>query len=90
MKKSKIEVIGGKHFDIYYDRGIRTLSMDFAVNDIGSPLVIVSDWTGKKAKELFTLHLDEALELKSTIDSMVLEWINYLNEKGGRNEKERL
>lgn len=49
------------------------------VKDYGTPLLVI--YTGKKkstTKKILTLHIKEAIELKSIIDKLVLD---YLEEK---------
>jgi len=70
--------IEGIEQEIYYDKKIKKLNIELA-DDKGRPLILFQDWTKKsKCKTLITLHIKEAIELKSIIDKLV---VGYLEDK---------
>ena len=71
MSNKKDENICGVTQKILYDKKVKKLNLELAIDKIGSPVIIFEDWTNpKKIKELFRLHLHEAIDLKSVIDTL--------------------
>lgn len=71
--------ICGETTDIIYDEHISKLNLELALDPIGTPVILFEDWT-KKGKELFTLHIKEAIELKGMIDNLVVDYFMYLKD----------
>lgn len=49
-----------------------TLNLELAVRSEGAPIIVFQDWDGEESKDLFALHLHDAIKLKSIIDSLIL------------------
>ncbi len=81
----KAKEICGTEKVINYDKKIKKLNLMLAKDEFGCPIIIFQDWTGVDSKDLFRLHIKEAIELKSDIDMLV---INYLEDKD-KNFKEK-
>jgi hypothetical protein len=88
MKKSKKDKnlsysgICGQTKDLLYDKKISRLNIQLGEDQIGAPILVFEDWTQKdKAKELFRMHIKEAMELKSIIDQLIFDYTDYQNEE---------
>jgi|GEM_PF-3427912 len=72
--------ICGEVTDIFYDKDVRKLNLELVKDKIGTPMIIFQNWTGRKCTNLLTLHIKEAIELKSIIDKLVLDYTEHLIE----------
>ena len=76
--KKEIEICG-EYKELFFDKNLRILNLELAKDSIGSPIIIFQDWTKKnKSKDLFRVHIQEAIEIKAMIDKLI---VNYLEEK---------
>jgi hypothetical protein len=74
---SKIEEISGEYMDCHYSK-VHRLNIELAVDEIGTPILIFEDATKQgKERELFRLHIKEAINLKSIIDNSIIDWNWY-------------
>ena len=79
MKKTK-KVVGVHHrifsgnlIDLMYDANVSKL--DVSVREIaGVPCIVFEDASHEESRDLFVMHIKEAIELKSVIDTLVLDW----------------
>jgi hypothetical protein len=69
-----MEEISGNSKEILYDKNVQVLNLELCKDKIGTPIIKLQDWSGEDSKDLLTLHINEAIELKSMIDVLVLEW----------------
>lgn len=69
----KYKLICGHTKEINYDDKIKKINLELAYDNIGTPIIIFGDWTNK-GKDLFTLHIKEAVELKSIIDNLIIDY----------------
>jgi len=75
MVKNKKTEICGEVKEIHYDDVIKKLNLELAFDSIGSPIIVFQDWTKyNDSKDLFRLHIKEAVELKSMIDNLIIDW----------------
>ena len=95
MKIKKIDYECGCMDTICYDSRYTQIDVLFGMDKIKTPLITIvgEKITGKKGKErikstnLLTLHIKEAIELKSVIDRLVVDYLEGLNEaKDDNNE----
>jgi poly(3-hydroxyalkanoate) synthetase len=67
------------------DKRIKELNLELAKDSVGTPLIIIQDWTNEK--DIVRLHIKEAIELKSMIDRLVLDWLEWKQfDKGDDDE----
>ena len=66
--------ICGEIKDLWFSKDNTKLNLQLVVDDTGCPIIIVEEWTPKidpendyDSKELFRMHLKEAIELKSIL-----------------------
>ena len=67
-------VIGGYEREILYDKKNDNLDIELAYDKIDCPVLIFNVGKGDKAKEVFRLHIKEAIELKAIIDCLVADF----------------
>lgn len=72
--------ICGSVQEIMYDPKIDKLNLELVIAN-GIPLIVFEDWTEDETRNLFRLHIKEAIELKSVIDQLV---VDYLEEKANK------
>lgn len=65
----------GEEKEIFYDTKVKKLNLELCIDKLGTPIIRFQDWTGKKNKSLFQLHLKEAIELKSIIDNLFFDYV---------------
>jgi len=75
-----MEEKNGEVKEIRYDKKIGKLNLMLA-EDNGIPLIIFQDWTGDESKDLFKLHIKEAVELKSIIDNLIISYHELCREE---------
>jgi hypothetical protein len=75
----KEESICGEVIDINYDKEIKQLNLELIKDENGTPIIKFQDWTGD-GKDLFSVHIKEAIRLKSVIDSLVVEYLENMKE----------
>ena len=69
--KEQLKELCGETKELMYDKKIKLLNLELAIDEIGSPIIIFQDWTEKeKSKDLFRLHIKEAIELKAIIENL--------------------
>ena len=79
--KKEIEICG-EYKELFYDKKVKILNLELAKDSIGSPIIIFQDWTKKnKSKELFRVHIKEAIEIKAIIDNLIIDYYEELLEK---------
>ena len=77
-----MEEICGEEIQIHYDKKVKKLNLEFAKDNIGSPVILLQDWTVKgTSKHLLTLHIKEAIQLKAVIDSIVVDYFEHQLDK---------
>jgi len=72
-------VSSGIQKDIFYDRKVSKLNLQLGTNTRGDPVIIFQDWNGE-GEDLLTLHIKEAIELKSMIDVLMIDYLDDLKE----------
>lgn len=83
MKRSKQEPTAGEWIEISYDRDVKDLNFQLVRitppkrnkligDDDAYYCIRIEDWTGE-GKPLVTLHIKEALAIKSIIDNLVYD-----------------
>lgn len=85
--------ICGETKQILYDKNIKEIEFELFTDDNDIPLIAVNNNVGT----FFTLHIKEAIELKSIIDNLIIDYNQKLiddlktelNERGLHNEKVR-
>jgi len=81
-KPLKISAICGEVKQLCYDKKVDKLNLELAIDGIGCPVIIFEDWTKKnKSKELFRLHIKEAIELKAVIDNLIFDYVTLEKEE---------
>ena len=71
----QIEEICGEVVEVMCDEKLKKLNLELGVSAIGTPVIIFQDWTEEeKSKDFFTLHIKEAIALKSVIDNLIVDW----------------
>jgi len=75
----KITEICGEVLNINYDDKIKIINAELAQDSIGTNLIILQDWT-KKSKNIITLHIKEAIELKGVIDRLIYDSFDLKGE----------
>lgn len=81
--KTRIVEISGEAIDIHYDKKINKLNIELAMSSLGGPIIIFQDYSNVgKSRDILTLHLKEAIALKSIIDNLVVDFITDF-PKGG-------
>ena len=70
----KTTLVSGEYKELFSSGKVKTISLD--LHDIcGVPILKFLDCTNKnKSKELFSLHITEAIELKAMIDKAILNF----------------
>ena len=78
--KKEIEICG-EYKELVYDKKVKILNLELAKDSISSPIIIFQDWTKKnKSKELFRVHIKEAVEIKAMIDNLIIDYYEELLE----------
>jgi uncharacterized protein (DUF2249 family) len=78
--QEKVIRLCGQVKELLYDHKVKNLNLQLVKDNTGSPIIIFEDWTNKEdGKELFRLHIKEAIELKSMIDNLIID--HNSNEK---------
>lgn len=73
MKEEKKDICG-EVIDLFQDKKINKLNFELAVLNNGTPVIILQDWTKEnKSRDLVTLHLKEAVQLKAVIENLLLD-----------------
>lgn len=66
----------GETKDLMYDDKVKKLNLELATDKNGSPVIIFQDWTDEEnSKELFRIHIKEAMEIKSIMDNLVIDYV---------------
>ena len=78
--KEKIKRISGEVKDILYDKKITKLNLQLAKDELGTTIIVFENWTINKSKELFRLHIKEAIKLKAMIDNAIVDYFIYEKE----------
>ena len=79
--KKEIEICG-EYKELVYDKKVKILNLELAKDSIGSPIIIFQDWTKKnESKELFMVHIKEAVEIKAMIDNLIISYYEELLEE---------
>lgn len=90
MKKRKVEYVCGEGKGIYYNGVWNHLNVDLAIDKLTkAPLLIFEICKGKKGKEVFRLHLKEAIELKSIIDNLTFDHLELRLEEHKQEHYEK-
>jgi len=84
-RKRRLNVVCGEMKEVHYDHKYSYLGVDLS-SDKGTPIILFTGWRDGKPKELFRLHLKEAVELKSVIDNAL---VSYVQEKAIFDEDEK-
>lgn len=72
--------ICGEVKEILYDKKINKLNLQLARDKNNSPVIIFQDWTKDRVRNLFTLHIKEAVEMKAIIDNLIIEHLEGEDE----------
>jgi len=86
-KKEKEMRLMGIETDVMYDPKIDKLNLELAVTASRCPLIYFENKDGTKV--FFRMHLREAIELKSVIDNLVLDYNEFLVEEVQYGKEER-
>lgn len=76
----------GEEIDILWDKKVNKLNLELHITKDGCPQIKFQDWTKEgESKDILTIHLREAIKLKSIIDGLVLDYneerIDEIGEK---------
>ena len=75
----KYKEVCGEVIELHHDDKIDKLNAELAVDEIGTPVIILQDWTKEgKSKDLVVLHVKDAMRLKAVFDSLLID-ANLLN-----------
>lgn len=70
-----INEISGFDKEVQYDKKIKKLNLELALDDDANPVIIFQDWTKEgNEKNILTLHLTECIEIKSIIDLLIFDY----------------
>lgn len=83
-RKRRLNVVCGEMKEIHYDSRLAHIGIDLA-SDKGTPIILFTGWKDGKPRELFRLHLKEAMEIKASIDNTL---VAYIQEKAIFEEDE--